>query len=420
MGGNVDTSSPNLFGAKRLVEHSRHGKREIAHIIAMSHFPTFDSRISFPLLGDLLWLVSAATFMRTFAMIAAVGLSQASLAGSTIGLNFCDRYNDPRVSDGVCDGFSGWTDSRASGDTTNAAVQSTPLALGTSGVTATWTASNSWAGGSQTNNEVALYRVYLDDGQTSTGIGVRVTIAGLAGWMSANGCSSYQIRCYASSDFAASFRPISIRSGSLTTSPVVHTMTPAILGGSDFPTNLTMPTLPAVARGYVDSPDTLTDDTITLTIPNRSGTSRGTLCAFKITGTVGSIAGGAALFANPTYVDTTGEMQVTRTALLNLGLPVRTFTGITATDWNNAFAADFVVIPELEKLGLNLTSDAIAARVAVEHGGSLLLAKSVPPPPCPDDGNQLASLARAGWVDEHFPVAAGSLSTIEWAAPDLS
>jgi len=69
-------------------------------------------------------------------------------------------------------------------------------------------------------------------------------------------------------------------------------------------------------------------------------------------------------------------------------------------------------------VGWEVTSDAIAARVAVEHGGSLVLAKSVPPPPCP--GDQLASLARAGWVDEHFPVAAGSLSTIEWAAPDLA
>lgn len=69
-------------------------------------------------------------------------------------------------------------------------------------------------------------------------------------------------------------------------------------------------------------------------------------------------------------------------------------------------------------VGWEVTSDAIAARVAVEHRGSLLLAKSVPPPPCP--GDQLASLARAGWVDEHFPVAAGSLSTIEWAAPDLA
>jgi len=68
-------------------------------------------------------------------------------------------------------------------------------------------------------------------------------------------------------------------------------------------------------------------------------------------------------------------------------------------------------------VGWRVTSDAIAARVAVAHDGSLLLAKSAPPPPCPDDSELLASLARAGWVDEHFPVAAAPLVTIEWAAP---
>ena len=68
-------------------------------------------------------------------------------------------------------------------------------------------------------------------------------------------------------------------------------------------------------------------------------------------------------------------------------------------------------------VGWQVTSDAIAARVAVEHGGSLVLAKSVPPPPCPGDGDDLSSLARTGWVDEYFPVAAGPLVTIEWAAP---
>ena len=71
-------------------------------------------------------------------------------------------------------------------------------------------------------------------------------------------------------------------------------------------------------------------------------------------------------------------------------------------------------------VGWQVTSDAIAATVAVEHGGHLLLAKSVPPPPCPGDGDLLLAVARAGWVDDHFPVAAESLITIEWAAPDLS
>ena len=69
-------------------------------------------------------------------------------------------------------------------------------------------------------------------------------------------------------------------------------------------------------------------------------------------------------------------------------------------------------------VGWQVTSDAIAACVAVEHDCRLLLAKSVPPPPCPGDVEQLVSLSRAGWVDGHFPVAAGPLTTIEWAAPD--
>ena len=68
-------------------------------------------------------------------------------------------------------------------------------------------------------------------------------------------------------------------------------------------------------------------------------------------------------------------------------------------------------------VGWHVTSDAIAASVAVGHGGSLVLAKSVPPPPCPDGIDPLSAWARAGWVDEHFPVAAAPLATIEWAAP---
>ena len=68
-------------------------------------------------------------------------------------------------------------------------------------------------------------------------------------------------------------------------------------------------------------------------------------------------------------------------------------------------------------IGWGVTSDTIAARVAVEHGGSLLLAKSVPPAPCPDGVDPLVALAHAGWVDDYFPIAAGPLGSIEWAAP---
>ncbi len=68
-------------------------------------------------------------------------------------------------------------------------------------------------------------------------------------------------------------------------------------------------------------------------------------------------------------------------------------------------------------IGWQVTSDSIAARVAVEYDGGLMLAKSVPPPPCPDHVDPLISLAQSGWVDNHFPIAAAPLVSIEWAAP---
>jgi hypothetical protein len=68
--------------------------------------------------------------------------------------------------------------------------------------------------------------------------------------------------------------------------------------------------------------------------------------------------------------------------------------------------------------GWHVTSDSIAATVAARMSASLLLAKTLPPPrrPGPDSGD-LAALAAAAWVDDHFPVAAAGLSAIEWAAP---
>ncbi|NDC63937.1 MAG: hypothetical protein EBZ59_08160 [Planctomycetia bacterium] len=66
--------------------------------------------------------------------------------------------------------------------------------------------------------------------------------------------------------------------------------------------------------------------------------------------------------------------------------------------------------------GWHVTSDSIAALVAAEARGDLLLAKRVPPPPSAG-GDRIAELARSGWVDEHFPTAAAGLRHIAWAAP---
>ncbi|MFM7290733.1 MAG: hypothetical protein ACKO6B_05820 [Planctomycetia bacterium] len=67
--------------------------------------------------------------------------------------------------------------------------------------------------------------------------------------------------------------------------------------------------------------------------------------------------------------------------------------------------------------GWETTSDSIAALVAATHSGRLLLAKSVPPLPCPGAVEPVSALAEAGWVDPHFPAAAASLTAIAWAAP---
>lgn len=65
-------------------------------------------------------------------------------------------------------------------------------------------------------------------------------------------------------------------------------------------------------------------------------------------------------------------------------------------------------------VGWQVTSDSIAARVAMKTDRGLLLAKSVAPPV---DGADLAALAAAGWIDGHFPQAARGLATIGWATP---
>jgi uncharacterized membrane protein len=75
------------------------------------------------------------------------------------------------------------------------------------------------------------------------------------------------------------------------------------------------------------------------------------------------LRGQASLFASGGYVDTStgGEMENTRSALMNAGYAVTTFTGITAADWNAAFAANVVVVPELEMSTLVLAADALLA-----------------------------------------------------------
>ncbi len=63
-----------------------------------------------------------------------------------------------------------------------------------------------------------------------------------------------------------------------------------------------------------------------------------------------------------------------------------------------------------------VTSDSLAAIVAATVGQPLLLLKSVCPPHA-GESLPLTALAEAGWVDPHFPQAAGRLIGLAWAAP---
>ncbi|MBI4861776.1 MAG: PEP-CTERM sorting domain-containing protein [Candidatus Riflebacteria bacterium] len=80
------------------------------------------------------------------------------------------------------------------------------------------------------------------------------------------------------------------------------------------------------------------------------------------------------LFANGTYVDISpppgGEEKNMKASLEALGHTVNEFTGITDTDWNNAFAAnDFVFIADQE-LGSLFPDLSAAARTAIQNNVS--------------------------------------------------
>ena len=255
---------------------------------------------------------------------------------SSIGLNFSDgSVATTLVSDALADGFANWTDSRALDDTTNPAVQSTPIELGASDVFVTWISSSSSAAGSQANNEQALYRKYLADGQTdptntdfggssSDGIGVRVRITGLAGWLAAHGHTAYQIRAYSSSNSEDdTFQLITIHDGDAASQTILGTIAPAVMGQADYPTGFGGSPAP---RGYGDSADSLTADTITLTIPVCDNNICGTLAAIKITGLV--IATTSA--PDGSWAETTAGPDQTRT--------VTTYSGgrpLTATRYGS-------------------------------------------------------------------------------------
>ena len=96
----------------------------------------------------------------------------------------------------------------------------------------------------------------------------------------------------------------------------------------------------------------------------------GILCAFFLSAIGTAHAADVALFANTAYVGYSpgasgDEASNVEATLISQGHTVTTFTGITATDFNNAVAGqDVLAIPELENGDLNTDLDA-AARTAI-------------------------------------------------------
>jgi hypothetical protein len=235
--------------------------------------------------------LASAVFLLAFAVAA---------NAQTIGLNFTDGWPTPMLAGETADGFSNWTDSMANFNGGGPNPQFGSITLLGSAVTAQWFSANTWAAGAEATSEQQLYRSYLDDGDggsslvSGDGIGVSITISGLGAWMAANGGLGYRIRLYSSTDTDnALFQPVSIRLGApnaadgnnqLLNLSVLETVMVPTLGPGDFPPNTTPDPTWGLwqSRGYGDSGMALSDDIITLTIPSRDGSTRGTLAGFKL------------------------------------------------------------------------------------------------------------------------------------------
>lgn len=187
-------------------------------------------------------------------------------------------------------------------------VTGTGLAInGTPSTTLHWGASNFFLAGSWTSSTVAnangtpigMMRVYLGDTDTPAGgapaglgavagdnIGVSVNLQGLSAWLASENATAYTIRAFFSTDTGgATFQSITVRDGNSVTSSAIETITPTVQGNGqwdgtvvDVGGNVTGGT-----RGDAIFATQFTQDNITLTLPSRNGSVRGTLAGFVIT-----------------------------------------------------------------------------------------------------------------------------------------
>jgi autotransporter-associated beta strand protein len=219
--------------------------------------------------------------------VASLLLAATVNAAPTLGLNFA--RDSGGTTTGTADGLATWDNVLDSGGYPGT------ITLSGSSVWVQYACANSWWAGSGGTSEQRIYACYLDDGDNGTslvsgdGIGVSVTVSNLSAWVSGEGGVGYKIRCYGSTDTSSgTFRPVHVRSGApdpangtnqLTSLPILETVIRPVLGGGNFPPDTSNPT--STPRGYGSTVSLLTNDVITLTVPSRNGTVRGTLAALK-------------------------------------------------------------------------------------------------------------------------------------------
>lgn len=231
-------------------------------------------------------------------VVASLATAISGHAASVIGVNFNSNDSAGAQVDGSLNAT--WTNvstAAGSGLTIN----------GTPSTTLHWASvafhqAGSWMSSTEGNafgKPIGMMRIYLDDGDSPAagapaslgavagdGIGVSVNLQGMTAWLASEGATSYTIRAFFSTDTAnATFQSITVRNGNSVTSSVIETLTPTVQGNGqwngtivDSGGNGTEGT-----RGDAIFTTQFTQDNITLTLPSRDGSNRGTLAGFVIT-----------------------------------------------------------------------------------------------------------------------------------------
>lgn len=174
------------------------------------------------------------------------------------------------------------------------------------GINVQWWSSNVFNAGSEGvtaggDASQQVFRMYLDDGNAggdgtsyndTDGYGVTISLTGLSSYLSSQGAVSYTITLFHSTDTASgTFGDADIREGVLTGGnsvldlSLVGTTALTILGDGTQPVPSGAQTNTQGTRAY-STLSGLTADQITIAMPDRNGSERGTVAGFAITAVI--------------------------------------------------------------------------------------------------------------------------------------